>query len=567
MNYEQIVEYLKEKGYSASLGKFLELQCIEVKVQFETYCLEFIHFCEKEVSSLPSFYLKNPDSIGSLSHVLPIEKLGLGSICIGDQDSVSVNYEIPHLAFDESIARHISLIQRNLSDPEWNENELLREFYSNWLSICTNRKKDLVCAANGEFEIINVFHPIPNQSFGVGAQYIGITPSVLQLADFSYMVRQQKNRSKAGEGFVIPIGKLSPAPTSSGQVTKWYLDAIKDLVLPPKILHTKSKVFWLIFNADTPSGKTWFGLHFSNNGNGKKNLPVKASSLINWKITPIGVKIFNKERLMPRSGANTLLENKSALVIGCGSVGGEIILKLGASGIGSLILCDPDIYSLDNLYRHVLNDHFIGCNKAAALALLLESKYPWIKTKFKIDKLLDLRDKTFLEQFDLIVIAIGSPTHERLFHDYIVNNKVKTPVINTWLEGYGIGGHATLDIRSSKGCLHCAYVDMEKGTRGLSSNLNFLEDEQSITVNHAGCGELYLPYNAISAAQTALIASNLAINYLIGSITESSKVSWKGDHSEVTERGFHVTHRYTIFDKSLDFLPLHNEYCDLCHEK
>jgi len=363
------------------------------------------------------------------------------------------------------------------------------------------------------------------------------------------------------------LDKLAPAPTSSNQVTEWYLNLIKNLTLPPNILHAKSKVFWLIFNADTPSGKTWFGLHLSNTKNGKKTLPIKESSLVNWKIIPIGVKIFNKERLMPRSGATISLENKSALLVGCGSVGGEIALKLGSAGIGKIVLSDPDIYSLDNIYRHVLDDHFIGCPKSTALKIVLKSKYPWIKAEHMQFKLLRLCDKAFLESFDLIVIAIGSPTHERIFHDFIVNNKIKIPVINTWLEGYGIGGHATIDIRSSKGCLRCAYVDMDKGTRGLSSNLNFLEDEQSITVNHAGCGELYLPYNSISAAQTALIASNLAINYLMSSITESSKVSWKGDHAEVTERGFHVTHRYTIFDKSLEILPLHNEYCDLCHEE
>lgn len=566
MNYEQVVDYLNDQGFSVLLEKLHGARCLIVKVQFEHYCLEFVHFCIDEISSLPSYCIKDPKIYGSLSHVLPFGKLELGCICIGDQDSISINYELPHLAFEESLSRHITLIQKNLSNPDWNQSELLREFYSNWLNICPDANKDIVCAATGYFEKIEVLNSKPNQHIGIGSQYIGITPSVLQLSDFSYMVRQQKNRSKAGEGFVIPIDNLKPAPTFSDQVSTWYLDSIRELTLPPQILHTKSKVFWLIFNANTPSGRTWFGLHFSNNGKGKKTLPVKASSLINWKITPIGVKIFNKDRLMPRSGANTSLDKKSVLVVGCGSVGGEIVLKLGAAGVGQITLCDPDIYTLDNLYRHVLDDHFIGCSKSLALKYVLESKFPWIKTEALGIQLLDLRDKEFLESFDLIVIAIGSPTHERIFHDYIVTNNIKTPIINTWLEGYGIGGHAILDIRSSKGCLRCAYVNMERGARGLSSNLNFLESNQNVTVNHAGCGELYLPYNAISAAQTALITSNLAIKFLMGGISESSKVSWKGDHEEVTERGFDVTHRFTAFKKSLDIMPLYNEDCDLCHD-
>jgi len=565
MNYQEIVNYLKEKGYAISFNSFKGIECIEVKVDFKYCSIEFIHFCSEELICLPQFLLKNPKKYGTLSHVLSYDEFDLASICIGDQDAVSVNFEKPNFAFKESLDRHISLIKKCLLDKDWNTKELLREFYSNWLSICGDTKQDLICASNADFGKMKVFKPVSSRAYGFESQHIGITANASKLAEFSYIERQKKNRINAGLGFVIPLDNLIPAPTTSNNIKNWYIDTISNVVLPSNILHAKEKVFWLIFNADTPSGKTWFGLHCIYKGKGKKTIPIKASLLDNWKIIPIRVKVFNKDRLMPRSGANISLDKKSVLVVGCGSVGGEIVHKLGAAGIGSMELCDPDIYSLDNIYRHVLQDIFLGCNKALALSVQLDSKYPWIKTKYRKSKLLELRKKDFLEQFDLIVIAIGSPTHERIFHDYIIKNKVNTPVINTWLEGYGIGGHATLDIPSSKGCLRCAYVDMEKGVRGLSSNLNFLEDNQSIVVNHAGCGQLYLPYSAISSAQTALIATNLAISFLMKSIKESSKISWKGDYSEITTLGFQVSHRYTVFDKSLQVIPLYNESCDLCY--
>ena len=100
----------------------------------------------------------------------------------------------------------------------------------------------------------------------------------------------------------------------------------------------------------------------------------------------------------------------------------------------------------------------------------------------------------------------------------------------------------------------------------LASNLNFMEQDQDVTVNYAGCGDLFLPYDASSAAQTALIATNLAVGVLQGTIRSSSKISWKGDSSVVDLNGFSVTHRYTAFDKSLQILPLLNDECDLCHE-
>lgn len=56
-------------------------------------------------------------------------------------------------------------------------------------------------------------------------------------------------------------------------------------------------------------------------------------------------------------------------------------------------------------------------------------------------KLLDLRrSRDLLMKYDLIIIAIGAPTQERLFHDYLIKEKINVPVINTWVEGYGIGG-------------------------------------------------------------------------------------------------------------------------------
>jgi hypothetical protein len=50
-------------------------------------------------------------------------------------DAVSVNFECPELAFEESLKRHVSLLSQALTDSEWNTKELLREFEAGWLNI------------------------------------------------------------------------------------------------------------------------------------------------------------------------------------------------------------------------------------------------------------------------------------------------------------------------------------------------------------------------------------------------------------------------------------------------
>ena len=214
----------------------------------------------------------------------------------------------------------------------------------------------------------------------------------------------------------------------------------------------------------------------------KQCLPTTSKQLQNWKLKAIPIRHFNKEVVLPRGGAKLGLAASKVALIGAGSVGCEIAHKLSAAGVQNLDIYDPDIYSIDNLYRHLLTEEYINCYKSSALNFQLKRQFLWSKSEGFTGKLLDLRKKQLLMSYDLIVIAIGSPTHERLFKEYLIEQSIDVPVINTWLEGFGVGGHALLDVPDSKGCLLCSYVCPETLTRGLSSNLNFIELRLNLTL-------------------------------------------------------------------------------------
>ncbi|EFA4637624.1 ThiF family adenylyltransferase, partial [Escherichia coli] len=177
------------------------------------------------------------------------------------------------------------------------------------------------------------------------------------------------------------------APWKKDELTDWYLDLLSDLPadvltkLTQQFAQKRSHEFWLVFNAQTPSGTTWFGIHFSqkNSGKGRKTLPFKHSHLTEWTLEPIKVLTFNKERIMPRSGAEQSLTSKKVMLVGCGSVGGDIADKLAASGVGHIDLYDPDTLSLNNIYRHILPPQYVSFNKSYALWHSLTSKYPWLE--------------------------------------------------------------------------------------------------------------------------------------------------------------------------------------------
>ena len=573
MDYKAITQYLVKQGFRAGLECCDGVFYLVVDVNFGDFNIKLVHAAVSEISALPQFLLKNAALYGALAHVLNIDQTGYGHICVGDRDSISVNFEQPHLAMKASLQRHIELVRKAIENPEWNEQELVREFIANWNAILDPSDFHLILAAKEKhLEPIEVFNPIKRSGFGYASFYVGITEQVSDLSEFSSIsLTNTAGRLSAGEGYVIPLGTLTPPPISREALPNWYAMAIVSLPaaelfrLEKMVSCRRTHRFWLVFNGDTSSGTAWFGIHLSPRGNGKRTLPLKYTNLKDWWIKPIRVTVFNKERVLPRGGASTSLSDKSVLLVGCGSVGGEIAYKLASSGVGELVLVDPDNFSLDNIYRHVLDECLIGIGKALGLSLRIKSKHPWTKCRHFSNRLLDFRHKDILQNFDVMVIAIGSPTHERLFHDFLVENSILLPVINTWVEGYGVGGHATLDLPRSKGCLRCAYIDQSDLSRGLASNLNFLEPNQDVTVNHAGCGDLFLPYSTLNAAQTAIIAADLAIGCLSGVVSESCKVSWKGDASDAQKAGLQTTHRYQVFEKSLQRLPLYDKHCDICN--
>ena len=163
----------------------------------------------------------------------------------------------------------------------------------------------------------------------------------------------------------------------------------------------------------------------------------------------------------------------------------------------------------------------------------------------------------------LVMIAIGSPTVERVFAEYCHQQNLAVPTMNCWLEACGIGGHAILAIPGAKGCWHCAYVDPETLTRGLTSNLNFLKPGQVVMRSHQGCGA-FLPYGGTAASYTATMAADLAVRFLLGEVATSSRVSWKGNDAEARRASLELTWRSRRFAESLEILPLHDVNCDLC---
>lgn len=580
LDYGVILTHLLDSEYDVEPYSYDALDAIKVTFDVKGKGrVVLVHLCLDEITQLPNFYMMHPEEFGLLAHVNASPRFSdLGSICVNQLDSVSINYERPELAFEESIKRHVKLLRSLITDKDFNSSELLREFKTNWLiravGLNNERSQTLYCSTHDTHcRELRIYKPkMKDTIMSLPASFVAIpeaelSPSISNF--FGIEARQQHQNSFC---CVVPLSVINPSiPEDSSGLKLWLFEALQNLPIDAKteleknLFSHRAKEFWLVFNTETPSGIAWFGLKLSLDK--KKAFPSSEEKLQPWKIEAVSIENFNKELMLPRSGANFLLNDRRVLLVGCGSVGSEVAHKLGSSGIGRIEISDPDKFTTSNYYRHTLEGYKTDWPKSLAVALQLREKFPWIEANGSSSRLLEYREKEILNQYDLIIVAIGNPTHERLFHDYLAKTNTQIPVIYTWLEGYGVGGHAVIDIPGRTGCLRCAYVEPTTGRRGLASNLNFIEPNQNVVKNYAGCGEMFIPYGANSSAQTALIATDLAINFLNGKLTESKKVSWKGDSNDAVREGLKLSERYKTFDSSLVKLPLRHILCDICQPK
>lgn len=571
MNHQSICDHLSGCGYSVSLDDKSSFLTVSVDVAGRSITL--IHYFPERIRKLPQFALKAVSDYEMLAHVLPVNGTDLGQVCVNAPDSVSINFEVPELAYEASLERHISLLTKAITDPEWNRAELIREFRTNWDLLCSRAgtAKELLYIAydpDSEDECL-IKSPVPESSYGISSHFLGLgseQAAIKAYGGFRDVLRWGK-RAASGKTVVLELEDLSPAPVDPATLKDWYLAAFdhlspKSRALLDRIKGHKSKTHWLVFTSQTPAGRMWCALRLSSKI--KSKLPILIDDCESWKIHAIPVRSMDKGSIVPRGGGHMDLTEKSVLLVGCGSVGSELSHRLASTGIGSITLSDPDKFSQDNLYRHTLSIIDIELDKTFSLAFDLRRKYPWIRVEHNNKRLEELTDIEQLNQYDLIIVAIGSPTIERQFSQITADKGVTTPILNVWLEAYGIGGHATLDLPKSRGCLMCAYVDPDDFSRGLVSNLNFLAPNQDVTVSHGGCGNLFMPYSAIASNYTATMAADLAVRYMSGNIRYSSKVSWKGDSQEAERQGLAVTPRYHQFDDSFNVLPLKHPECDIC---
>ena len=511
--------------------------------------------------TLPTFHLHEREKYGALAHVA-WGKDGFADICYG-ADSYNIDYSRPKFIFLSALTKMLTLLDKSLNDQDFNKKELLREFAGVWRFHIPDNATALVCLAEPTQRFEDLMIRVPNnKKIKNNREILVINSSSNQCNSNHFFIKElnSKTRSLEGKGIILSLPELPLPPEPNESIISWWKNVITNLPadlqndLLEKGRLTRTKKFYIICHAKNEDGQVWFGLQCSNIK--KENIPMHAKYLCSWNMNAVTLNVVSKENLLSRIGVENQLSDKKVCLIGCGSVGGYIADMLSSSGVGEITLVDPDKFQLENLHRHYLGAHTIGNFKTDALKLTLEYKYPFIKINTSKSRLLDYCDFEKLTKFNLVICATGNVTHQRRINEFIVQNKIPTSLIFSWVEAYGVGGHAVAVLPNSQGCLNNVFIDNESDEPSLYPNINFIRKDQKIKKNHAGCGTEFISYSNIDAIQTATISTQLALKVLSNKLEKSGYISWRGEQDLAIKNEIKLAHRFYRFKDLMHFIPL-----------
>jgi molybdopterin-synthase adenylyltransferase len=510
--------------------------------------------------SLPIVFLQPADTFGIIPHLE-----GDGCLCYLDPEGLLLNSEKPVEILVEAIERSITLLQNGIRG--LNKQDFMDEFRFYWQRAIAEPKSlcSFIFADNTLRQIFA--YKETGKDFFFAADSIDVISAYFNSESgfFNSYTRHNALYIPLESGTIlIPPQRNKPWSLSDIQeILRKHL-SIKNQKLLKKYQSKKKKKEQLVVLGLPRSngGRTLIGFVFNDIANDELLLINKSKNIP----SPIIIYRYDADYLITRGGADIELSKIHSLVVGCGSVGSNIVMDLIQSGITHLTLVDPDILSQENTFRHVLGHKSQFKAKVEALKEEIKSKYPYVSINIcskRIETAIQEKMIT-LSKFDCIFLATGNHTIELYLNRMIRQLKNNPVTIFAWLEPYSIGGHTLLTHPQRSGCLQCLFTSDSHS--GYYNKASFAASGQSFAKNDLGCNGSYVFYGALDARKTAEQSVRLALDSLRKYEQENPIISWKGSNNLFIKEGFKTSPRYQL---STDLLQ-QNKYayinpdCPVC---
>lgn len=236
-------------------------------------------------------------------------------------------------------------------------------------------------------------------------------------------------------------------------------------------------------------------------------------------------KIFSRNVFM---GNNAPLMDKKILVVGCGTLGSNLLPMLVKSGAGfknPLTIVDPDKYAEENFSRHYLGLECLGVNKALAMKAVLEIHVKSDPSKrfknFRIESIEKKFEDAFKPGMGFPFDVVLDTTGDESFSEYLNRFLAQLPKMPLYICGYIYGRSkavcASVISNSKKACLRC-----EKKYLVDNAVLPKLGEEDQ---TRGTCNAVYIPF-PITASVSAANLIMTALFKSLDRIGEEESLFW-----------------------------------------
>lgn len=494
-------------------------------------------------SALPLVRLVPWNALGMLPHVSTAN----GLVCYQDSEGLLLNKEMPVELVWWAVDKALAELQSGVRGE--NQTDFTEEFEASWAQLPRQGALRNVIDPPGQPCELSVIWRSGTEAY--------LTESDQQVASFLQYKNIGTYTRQRATFLPLPAGSYIQPPRpdrpfwSAADLRQWAaptLDALTTKEHRTLLVSSKSQNGIIVLALARPSqGVALVAVRYQSPTGAHPLLPGVEATL--W---PLHVSRWEPSYLVPRGGGQLSLREKHVLLVGCGAIGGHLAHDLVRSGVLRLTLVDADSHSVENTFRHALGIAHKAAPKAEALRDELRAKYPYLLVEAVASNIEPAcrAEKVKLATYDLIIAATGNPTAELWLNEQLHKMTAAPPALFTWLEAYGIGGHAVLTRPGQPGCLQCLYTNPHQSQ--LVNRAAFAAPGQLFSMSLAGCSARHTPYGSLDATRTAEVAARLAIRALTGREMGAPLLSWKGDADDFIAAGFVLADRFSVSEEKLN---------------
>lgn len=385
-----------------------------------------------------------------------------GGLCLYAEDQQPVD-ETPETSIRYSFNQFSALLQFNLAaaDPDARKEQFDQEIRSYWALQYPLAEHRLtlvaVPARTGTLDVVSDRPHLQQRNL----RYLA-APSHEQISTFEKRMGRLyvRPRAPAKAGFYLTLVATPPPrlPAPNQDFAEWiapYLDPEDLLAFQNWLGETQGLgARWVVLALPTTTValQAFYLTAPGMNSKSRRVFGRRTQRRQTWRakkqsaLSRVKIDVLDPKVIHHRAGAAAAaLGDKKVVLIGAGSLGGELAMTLARSGVGKLVLIDPDVLEDVNVCRHTLGASDLGRFKVRALADRISRDIPTAEV-VPIAESIQVganRIAPYLEEADLVVVTTANwPSEAYLWK--LKAGGARWPLIQAWSEPHALVGHALI---------------------------------------------------------------------------------------------------------------------------